>query len=45
MDGSRRDILYAVTPGVPNRYEVMLAGGDTFTIQTPEGPRIGTVRR
>jgi hypothetical protein len=45
MDGSRRDILYAVTPGLPNRYEVMLAGGDTFTIQTPEGPRIGTVRR
>ncbi len=45
LDGTRRDILYVVTPGLPNRYEVMLGSGDTFTIQTPGGPRLATVQR
>jgi hypothetical protein len=45
LDGTRRDILYVVTPGLPNRYEVMLSSGDTFNIQTQEGPRLATVQR
>lgn len=45
LDGTRRDILYVVTPGLPNRYEVMLSSGDTFTIQTQAGPRVATVQR
>jgi hypothetical protein len=45
LDGTRRDILYVVTLGLPNRYEVMLSSGDTLTVQTPEGPRVGTVQR
>jgi hypothetical protein len=45
MDGTRREILYVVTPGLPNRYEVMLTSGDTFTVQTPDGPRVATVQR
>lgn len=45
LDGTRREILYVVTPGLPHRYDVLLASGDTFTVQTPEGPRIATVRR
>jgi hypothetical protein len=45
LDGTRRDLLYVVTPGLPNRYEVMLGSGDTFTVQTPAGPRVATVQR
>jgi hypothetical protein len=45
LDGSRREILYVVTPGLPNRYDVLLTSGDTFNIQTPEGPRVATVQR
>jgi len=45
LDGTRRDLLYVVTPGLPNRYDVMLSSGDTFNVQTPDGPRLATVQR
>lgn len=42
-DGSRRDILYAVTPGTPNRYQVLLESGTEFTVETATGPTVARV--
>jgi hypothetical protein len=44
MDGTRREILYSATPGIPNRYQVILSAGDAFPVSTPEGTRIATLR-
>ena len=43
LDGSRRDILYGVTPGLPHRYDVLLEAGATIDIPTIDGPTVGTI--
>lgn len=43
LNGSRRDILYGVTPGSPNRYDVLLEAGSTVSFSTIDGPREGTI--
>lgn len=43
-DGRRQEILYLVKPGSPNRYQVILSSGGTFSLSTREGPRVHTIR-
>ena len=43
--GQRREILYEVTPGIPNTYRVLLSSGDTLSVPTPEGPRTSVITR
>ncbi len=44
LAGGRKEILYTVTPGVPDRYQVILSAGDTLSIPTRDGPRPATIR-
>jgi hypothetical protein len=45
LDRHRQEILYTVTPGPTNRYNVILSAGDTFSVSTPDGPRTATIAR
>ncbi len=45
LDGRRQEILYTVTVGPTNRYDVILSAGDTFSVSTPDGPRTVTIAR
>lgn len=43
--GRRREVLYEVTPGLPNAYRVLLSAGDTFPVATSDGLRTATITR
>ena len=45
LDGSRQEVLYNAQPGLPNRYEVLLRSGETFSFDTRDGRREATIHQ